>query len=257
VAGSARWWSVLQVWPLPALCAWAAAWWVFRLLLGQGVSVTTGLAVATALGVAASLLGGTWWRRLWIGGGFPLSVALSLPALGLAAVPAWAWLVPLGVLLLIYPINAWRDAPLFPTPRDALQALPQHAPLSNGARILDAGCGTGAGLRALRAAYPAARLQGLERSWPLCMLAALRCPWARVRPGDMWRADWSTYDMVYLFQRHESMPRAVHKAAELRPGAWLVSLEFEALALQPTASYTAPGGKTVWMYRAPLQIRAV
>ena len=80
----------------------------------------------------------------------------------------------------------------------------------------------------------------------------LRC----VAPGPVC-ADWSAYDMVYLFQRPESMPRAVHKAAELRPGAWLVSLEFEALALQPTASYTAPGGKTVWMYRAPLQTRAV
>jgi SAM-dependent methyltransferase len=159
------------------------------------------------------------------------------------------------VLLLIYPINAWRDAPLFPTPRDALRALPQHARLPDGARILDAGCGTGAGLLALRRAYPAAELQGLERSWPLCLLAALRCPWARVRPGDMWRANWAAFDMVYLFQRPESMPRAVDKAAALRPGAWLVSLEFEALALQPTASYTAPGGQTVWMYCAPFRAR--
>jgi hypothetical protein len=71
-----------------------------------------------------------------------------------------------------------------------------------------------------------------------------------VRQGDIWRADWSAYDMVYLFQRPESMPRAVAKArAELKPGAWLVSLEFEATELTAQAQLTAPGGKPVWLYR--------
>ena len=58
--------------------------------------------------------------------------------------------------------------------------------------------------------------------------------------------------MVYLFQRPESMPRAVTKAlAELKPGAWLVSLEFEALALQPQACLRAPDGRPVWLYQQP------
>jgi hypothetical protein len=161
-------------------------------------------------------------------------------------------LLPLGLLLLIYPINAWRDAPLFPTPQGALMELPRHAPLPDGARVVDAGCGAGDGLQALRAAYPNVALHGLEWSWPLRALSALRCPWARVRQGDIWRADWSGYDMVYLFQRPESMPRAVAKAAELRAGAWMVSLEFEAMELVPSANYRAPGGKMVWLYRAPL-----
>jgi hypothetical protein len=82
---------------------------------------------------------------------------------------------------------------------------------------------------------------------------ALRCPWARVRRADIWKADWSAFDMVYLFQRPESMPRAVAKAAaELKAGAWLVSLEFEAASLICTAHYRAPGGKMVWLYQAPL-----
>jgi hypothetical protein len=76
-----------------------------------------------------------------------------------------------------------------------------------------------------------------------------------VRQGDIWRADWSGYDMVYLFQRPESMERAAEKAcAELRPGAWLVSLEFEATTLKPAAQFTAPGGKMVWLYQAPLSV---
>jgi SAM-dependent methyltransferase len=183
-----------------------------------------------------------------IGAGFPLSLAAS----GLLAVPPWVWLVPLVLVLLVYPFNAWRDAPLFPTPVDALLELTRLAPLQAGALVLDAGCGLGHGLIALRKAYPQALFYGVEWSWPLRWLCALRCPWAHIERRDLWRHDWSRYDLVYLFQRPESMPGAVHKArAELKPGAWLVSLEFEATELQPSAHYPAPGGKMVWLYRAP------
>ncbi len=240
-------------WPLPAVLTWVAAWALFRYLLDQGSAHPVALGSATAVGVGFSLWGNSWWRRVLIAGGFPLSLALTLPALGLAAIPPWTWLVPLVLLLLVYPINAWRDAPLFPTPAHALDGMPAHAPLPAGARILDAGCGLGQGLVALRRAYPQAALDGLEWSWPLRWLCALRCPWARVRQGDIWRADWSGYDLVYLFQRPESMARAADKArSELRPGAWLVSLEFEATQLQPNAQCREPGGKMVWLYQAPL-----
>ena len=245
-------WPGSWPWPLPAVLAWLLAWLLFKLLAAQGVHAGLALGAASALGVAASLWGQSWWRRLLIGAGFPLSLAISLASAGVAAMPAWAWLLPLGLLLLVYPINAWRDAPVFPTPQDALLALPQHAPLPAGARILDAGCGAGHGLQALRAAYPQAELHGLEFSWPLRFLSALRCPWARVRRGDIWIADWSDYDMVYLFQRPESMTRAVIKAGDMRAGAWLVSLEFAAIDLRPTAQYRAPGGKMVWLYRVPV-----
>ncbi len=233
-------------WPLPAVLVWAAAWAVFVLLAHAGHGLVVALGMACALGVAASLLGNTWWRRLMIALGFPLSLAVS----GAQTLPAWAWLLPLLLLLLIYPLNAWRDAPLFPTPKNALNELVAHAPLAPGALILDAGCGLGAGLKALRHAYPSARLHGLEWSWPLRALCALRCPWARVRQGDIWQADWSGYDLVYLFQRPESMPRAAAKArAELRPGSWLVSLEFEATELIAHTRLQAPDGRPVWLYR--------
>lgn len=239
-------------WPLPAVLAWALCWTLFRTVWEQGLPLPGALALASAAGVALSLWGHSWWRRLLIAAGFPVSLALTLGLVGGNAVPAWVWLVPLGLLLLVYPVNAWRDAPLFPTPRDALTALPTHAPLPVGALVLDAGCGLGHGLQALRLAYPQAALHGLEWSLPLRALCALRCPWARVCQGDIWKADWSAYGMVYLFQRPESMPRAVAKArAELRPGAWLVSLEFEAKELLPHAAWRTPGGRMVWLYQVP------
>jgi hypothetical protein len=246
------WWPAQWQWPLPAVLAWLLAWLLFKQLAERGLGPGVALGAASALGVACSLWGHSWWRRLLIGAGFPLSLAISLASAGATAIPAWTWLLPLGLLLLVYPLNAWRDAPVFPTPSDALQELPLHVALPEGALVLDAGCGAGQGLEALHAAYPRATLHGIEYSWPLRFLCALRCPWARVRHGNIWLEDWSAYDMVYLFQRPESMTRAVIKAAELREGAWLVSLEFEATRLIPTAQYRTPGGKMVWVYRAPV-----
>ncbi|MEO7940435.1 MAG: class I SAM-dependent methyltransferase [Burkholderiaceae bacterium] len=239
-------------WPVPALLAWSCAWAVFWGGLGLAWSPGVALATASALGVACSVLAGTWWRRAMMGLGFPLSLFLS----GAASLPAWSWLLPLALLLLIYPLNAWRDAPLFPTPAHALRNLAAQAPLAAGALVLDAGCGLGDGLIALREAYPQAQLHGLEWSWPLRGVCALRCPWARVRQGDIWRADWRLYDMVYLFQRPESMERAVTKARnQLQPGRWLVSLEFEAASLTPQATLLCIDGRIVWLYRAPFQAR--
>ena len=240
-------------WPLPALLAWALGWALFVLLRSVDAPQPVAIAAAVALGAALSLLGTTPWRRVFVAAGFPLSLAAS----GLAAsMPAWGWLLPLALLALVYPLNAWRDAPLFPTPTGALDGLARLAPLAPNARVLDAGCGLGDGLRELRREYPEVALHGLEWSWPLRLLCAWRCRFARVRRGDIWAADWSGCDLVYVFQRPESMDRAAEKAArELRPGAWLVSLEFDAPGFAPTKVVECADGRRLWLYRVPLRAR--
>jgi hypothetical protein len=235
-------------WPLPALLAWAAGW-VAMLVLLRTAALAPALAVSAGLLVAATpaLFAATFWRRVIVAGGFPL----SLLATGVGAVlPAWAWLLPLAALALAYPVTAWRDAPVFPTPCDALAGLDRHVALPRGASVLDAGCGLGHGLRALRAVWPQARLAGVEWSWPLALATRLRCPWASVARGDMWRGSWATHELVYLFQRPESMARALAKAdAEMRPGSWVVSLEFECAGRRPHARMETASGRPVWIYR--------
>ena len=239
-------------WPLPALATWLAAWgalWLLMPLVAQAAwppaLAWLGAAAAAAL-LALLPRRASGWRRLFMAAGFPVSAALS----GAAALPAWAWLLPMALLLAAYPLGTWRDAPLFPTPADALQGVAEVLPLPPGARVLDAGCGLGHGLAALRRSWPQARLEGIEWSRPLRVASALRCPWAQVRRGDMWADDWRGCDLVYVFQRPESMVRAWAKArAELAPGAWLLSLDFAVPGVAPTLALQRPGHQAVWAYR--------
>jgi SAM-dependent methyltransferase len=235
-------------WPLPALLAWAAAWGLHALLLRLGAQASGAWLGAALLGGVAAVAIDAPWRRAMVAAGFPLS---SLAAGAAAGVPAWAWLLPLLALALAYPLRSWGDAPMFPTPAHALEGLAALAPLPPQASVLDAGCGLGHGLRALQAAYPQARLHGIEWSAPLAWLARLRCRGATVRRGDMWAPSWQDHALVYLFQRPESMARAWAKAcAELAPGAWLVSLAFEVPGVAPVATL-GEGRRRVWVYRTP------
>ncbi len=241
------------IWPLPALLAWSLGWATFIALRAADAPLMLAIAAGVAAGAACSLVGSTPWRRIFIALGFPLSLAAS----GLAgAMPAWGWLLPLALLALVYPLNAWRDAPLFPTPDGALLGLAELAPLMGEARVLDAGCGLGDGLRELHREYPHAAIEGLEWSWLLRCACAWRCGFARVRRADIWVEDWSGFDLVYVFQRPESMARAADKATrELRPGAWLVSLEFDVLGRAATKVLECADGRRVWLYRVPFRPR--
>jgi SAM-dependent methyltransferase len=242
-----------RLWPLPALLAWSAGWMIFIALRWAGASPVVAIAAGVAAGAAASVVGNTPWRRVFVAVGFPLSLLASGFASG---VPAWGWLLPLLLLALVYPVNAWRDAPVFPTPADALRGLSTLAPLSSQARVLDAGCGLGDALKELHREYPALALDGLEWSWPLTFICRLRCRFADVRRGDIWAADWSAYEMVYVFQRPESMRRATEKALrEMRPGAWLASLEFDAPDLSPTKLLDCGDGRKLWLYQVPFRMR--
>ena len=236
-----------NTWPLPALLSWALAW-SLHIGLGNSGNSLLSLGLPIAVGVVMSLLQQRIWRRLVTGLGFPLSWMLST---GMAGGPSWVWLVPLVVLFVIYPMKAWKDAPVFPTPPDALHHLPDAAPLQPGARVLDVGCGAGHGMEALRQAYPLAELHGIERSRPLAWWTQRRCPWARIETGDMWAQSWAGFDLVYLFQRPETMPRAFEKArAQMTKGSWLVSLEFAVPDVSPTAMVEADdNGRPVYLYR--------
>lgn len=233
-------------WPLPALRAWVAGWAAWA--LAGAVAAPPVLAFAAGGLACAGLAWGCAGlrRRLIAVAGFPLSAL----ALGVGnSLPPWAWLLALLPLLAAYPVHAWRDAPFFPSPADALDGLQRFVD-PPPRRALDVGCGLGHGLAALNRLWPQCELHGIEWSWPLSAAGALRCRFARVRRGDMWRTSWRDHDLVYVFQRPESMARIFDKACrEMAPGSWLVSLEFPVPGQAPRACLQAPGRRPLWVYR--------
>lgn len=249
-AHASRMLAPLARWPWPALWVWAAAWACLRGAHAIGLPGHWGVLLGTVCSLAGAL---AWpglgrWRRGLLALGFPMALLM----MGLGDVPAWAWLLPLAALLPLYPVQAWRDAPLFPTPHDALRGLSACLALPPQPRVLDAGCGTGDGLIALAREFPHARLEGVERSRPLAWLARRRQAGATVHTGDMWAGDWSHLDLVYLFQRPETMPRAWAKAgAEMAPGTFLASLEFPVPGVRAFAVLHADARRPVHIYRLP------
>ena len=239
---SSRW-----AWPRPAIFAWLSGWGLVLVASSIGLPSGWSLLVGLVPAVWAQSRTSGAWRRAAVVLGLPLSLALTS---GLSAVPPWAWLVAAGALLVLYPLQAWRDAPIFPTPVRALQDLPSAVQLPVGARILDVGSGLGHGMSALRTAYPDALVEGVERSAVLVLLSRLRSGAAGVRHADMWRISWSGFSLVYCFQRPESMRRVWEKAKhELAEGGWLVSLEFEVPGMQAYARLNCQDGRPLWIYR--------
>jgi hypothetical protein len=235
-------------WPLPALAVWAGGWLLWVLLGRAGVATAAAFGVALCASTLLALRCRGRWRQVIAAAGFPLSAL----ALGVAAgLPAVVWLLLLLPVLALYPLRAWRDAPLFPTPQGALAGL--ETLVGQPQRVHDAGCGLGHGLAALHRTWPTAELHGTEWSRPLAWGAAWRCRFARVQRGDMWARSWSGFDLVYLFQRPESMARAWDKACRERPGGWLASLEFAVPGVVPVARL---GARPLWVYRIPGSIEA-
>jgi len=119
----------LLTWPIPALLIWSGTWLIFTFLNSIFLQSPWPWVVATGTGLVCSVLGGTRMRQVLLALGFPLSWWISSSA----PMPAWAWLLPLVLAWMIYPVRSWRDAPLFPTPLSALRELPLQAPLKEGA----------------------------------------------------------------------------------------------------------------------------
>ena len=234
-----------RLWPASAFLAWLLGWLLLTALQPLGPLASLSGALLPVAGLA--WLHERRWRRFMVLGGFVASLLLHQ---GLASLPPWCWLLPLVLLLMMYPSSTWRDAPLFPTPAGALSAVALHIDLPPQARLLDAGCGLGAGLRELHRCFPAAEIHGVEWSPLLALVCRLRHPWARVRRGDMWAQPWAGYRLVYIFQRPESMAQAEAKArAELESGAWLISLDFPLPGTPAILNQPLAGRHSVHVYR--------
>ncbi|SIQ09270.1 hypothetical protein SAMN05880582_101696 [Rhizobium sp. RU20A] len=201
-------------------------------------SLSLPLLIATALAQAAIAAGLTrlaglpvWW--IWIGGGFPVAIWLTLLTAG--TLPAWPFGLAFLLLYLVFSNTARERVPLYLTNRATAEALTTLMRERGLVSALDLGSGLGDVVRALHGEGRTAR--GVETapfafalSWLLSRLTG-RGSIARV---SLWETDLGTTDLVYAFLSPEPMPALFAKArAEMKPGSLFVSNSFAVPEVEP------------------------
>ena len=273
-------------WPLPPLLVWLLAWGAYLVLVQAGQGPGTAAVLISLAGCLAARWGQSRGRRLIIGLGFPLS---WLWLADWATLAAPLWLLPLAVLLLLYPPSAWRlhdpaTEPDFGDLRERLELPPMARIVAVGPLPgLPNSQPLGPLLRALERAFPDARHTGLCPGWADWLRAHLSGTQAHLLRTDPWRSDWSACELLLLAlptpasaavpgaskptssanhpltaanaghaAHHAALEAAVHKAAhELPPGAWLGSLGQPLPGCQPSLEWPCHPGGTLWLYQAP------
>jgi hypothetical protein len=228
------------------LLAWAACWAAFAALRSRGASPAVAVAAATLLGVAVAVAAATPWRRIIVAGRLSALVRRLRRRRG----PARLGLArAVRGLAILYPVGAWRDAPLFPTPQGALRGLAAQSRCLPTGRFLDAGCGLGDALIELHREYPRATLVGVEKSAPLRLACALRCRFATVRRADMWSATGraTTSSTSSSAGKHGAGDRQGEPGAAARRLAGQPRVRGR--LARPTWVFVCADGRPLWLYR--------
>lgn len=171
-----------------------------------------------------------WW--LWVQAVLP--IGLYWGATQTLVDPFWFALSAL-LLMLVFSAVLKDRVPLYLTNDTTHQALVALAQTYQVRSLLDLGSGLGGVVRALARAGVDAK--GVEYSPLLALLSNAWCRWrgeGQVSQGDMWQAELSQVDMVYVFLSPVPMTRLWQKAcAEMKSGSLLVSNSFAIEGVDP------------------------
>ncbi len=163
---------------------------------------------------------------------------LTAVMLGILLTPAWllpswlsvAWQLAVAVVGLPALWYSWQHAPWQPTPRSELDRLLAALQLGPDSRFCDLGAGDGRVVLWLHQ-QTGADCTGIEAAplqWAIARLrlAVRGTPRTRVLLGDLYTADLSGFDVVYVWGTAYSVGTerfAARMREGLRPGARLVS----------------------------------
>ncbi|MDZ7600120.1 MAG: hypothetical protein U1A06_01945 [Hoeflea sp.] len=164
-----------------------------------------------------------WW--VWISLGFPPAMALALHA---GELPAWPFGVAFLLLYLVFSNTARERVPLYLSNSQTTEALLSLMRQRGGTRFTDLGSGLGGVVRRLDGEGRIARgVESAPMVWLVSALMSKLTGRGRIARQDIWAADISGEDIVYVFLSPEPMPALYRKAmSEMKPGSLLVSNSF-------------------------------
>lgn len=194
---------------------------------------------------------------------------LTLVMLGILLTPAWLtpswfarpWLVVALVLGAPAVVLTWTHGPWMPTPSEEMPRILAALDLSPGDHLCDLGAGDGRMLLRIHDAT-GATCTGIEAEPLMYLLARLRLALqgdegTRVQFGNLYGADLSTFDVVYVWGTAYSVGTDRFRqfvVDAMRPGARLVAYHTPIPGLDPVAvdddgqrplyTYVMPSGPT-------------
>jgi len=146
--------------------------------------------------------------------------------------PGWVFFAVFVILLAVYWNAVGEGVPLYLSNAQTWRAIETLLPNRPGIRMADLGSGLGGTLWHVAGARPDAAFEGFETA-PLVYLASrLRLVFQpranlRIRYLSLWRADLSSFDVVYCFLSPVPMARLYEKARrEMAPGSLFISNSF-------------------------------
>ena len=161
----------------------------------------------------------------------------------------------LYVFSMIIVLPKTRGALFVTTSGARIRAFLDAVSMHPGQLFIDAGCGDGRVLKEISARY-GVRAVGYELNPFACLLARLRCLGmrnVRIHRKSFWEADFSNADVLFCYLFPDLMKDMAEKVKrELKPGATLVSCNFEVPGLVP-AQIIRPAGALncdpIYIYR--------
>lgn len=200
--------------------------------------------------LAAALLTRTlglpvWW--VWIGLLFPAAVSLSLNA---GELPAWPFGIAFVVLYLFFSNTARERVPLYLTNRPTSEALLSLMLQRNARRFIDLGSGLGGVVRSLDGeGRHASGVESAPMVWLISVLLSKLKRRGHILRQDIWSADISDEDIVYVFLSPEPMPALYAKARrEMKPGSLLVSNSFAVPGVTPDETWELSDRRKTRLY---------
>lgn len=173
-----------------------------------------------------------WWR--WIHFFFPVSVWV----MSQWQISNTFYLLGFLLSLSLYWTTFRTQVPFYPSMpvvwQQVLALIPQHQPL----RIIDIGSGLGDMSMFIAEKRPDCLVDGVELAPLPWLLSAVRSKFrgskANFKFGDYCALDFANYDLVFAYLSPAAMTDLWHKAqTQMRPGALLVSYEFEINGVEP------------------------
>lgn len=197
-------------------------------------------------GLVTKLIGlPVWW--VWIGTGFPAAMALALHA---GDLPAWPFGVAFLLLYLVFSNTARERVPLYLSNRRTTEALLSLMRQRGATRFTDLGSGLGGVVRRLDGEGRIARgVESAPMVWLVSVLLSKLTGRGRILRQDIWTADISGEDMVYVFLSPEPMPALYRKAArEMKAGSLLVSNSFAVPDVEADEVWELPDRRRTKLY---------